>query len=150
MIVSDFSQDTTEPTKPETEETTTEEESTEEVSTEEPTTEEPVQPTDPVIPEEPTESGVKLSYEYSNWGSGYQYVVEVGNTGKEIDTWEIKVNKSDLTIDSSWSVNIDEKENYYVLTPFSWNSHIEKGQKISFGLQGSGNCNGNDTVFIIK
>lgn len=85
--------------------------------------------TEPTKPED-SKSDVKLSSEYSNWGTNYQYKVFIENEGKAIETWEVKVKKSDLNIDKSWGVNIDEQDDCYVLTPFSWNSHIGKGQKI--------------------
>ena len=52
--------------------------------------------------------------------------------------WTVKVSKSDVKIDSSWCVNIAEQGNYYVITPMSWNSTLESGQSVEFGIQGSG------------
>ena len=50
----------------------------------------------------------------------------------------VKVNKKDVKIDSSWCVNIAEEGNYYVITPMSWNSSIEPGASVDFGIQGNG------------
>ena len=33
---------------------------------------------------------------------------------------------------------IAEEGNYYVITPMSWNSSIEPGASVDFGIQGNG------------
>lgn len=73
----------------------------------------------------------------NDWGSGFEYQMEVKNEGNTVNTWTIKVKKSDIKITSSWCVNIKEEGNYYVMTPMSWNARLEKGQSITFGIQGS-------------
>jgi len=82
--------------------------------------------------------GLKVNAVLNDWGSGYEYQVTLKNEGAAVDSWTIKVKKSDININNSWCVNIAESGDYYVMTPFSWNSRIEKGQSINFGLQGSG------------
>ena len=70
---------------------------------------------------------------------GYQVLIKVKNdSSSRVNTWTVKVNKKDVKIDSSWCVNIAEEDNYYVITPMSWNSSIEPGASVDFGIQGNG------------
>ena len=98
------------------------------------------QPTTPSTPNTPsTDSGLKADYTISNWGSGYQVSFKItNNTSAKVNTWTLKVKKSELNINTSWNVNIKESGDYYVITPVSWNSAIEKGSSIEFGVQGTG------------
>ncbi|SFB97340.1 cellulase family glycosylhydrolase [Butyrivibrio sp. YAB3001] len=81
---------------------------------------------------------LKTGYTINNWGSGYQVLIKVENKGdKKAETWSLKVNKNDVGIDSSWNVNIVEDGDYYIITPMQWNSVIEPGNAIEFGIQGS-------------
>ncbi len=83
-------------------------------------------------------TGLTTEYTINNWGSGYQVLIKVKNeTGKRAETWALKVNKNDVGIDSSWNVNIKESGSYYVITPMEWNSVIEAGNAVEFGVQGS-------------
>ena len=83
-------------------------------------------------------TGLTTDYTINNWGSGYQVLIKVKNeTGKRADSWSLKVNKNDVGIDSSWNVNIKEDGDYYVITPMEWNSVIEPGNAVEFGIQGS-------------
>ena len=107
----------------------------------EPTQPDPVVDPEPTQPENPTtgKGELKADYKIHNWGSGYQVVVEVKNdSNSKVNGWTVKMNKKDIKIDTSWCVNIEEKGNYYVITPMSWNSTLEPGTTISFGVQGSG------------
>ncbi|WP_292189129.1 cellulase family glycosylhydrolase [Butyrivibrio sp.] len=99
----------------------------------------PVDPT-PVDPEPtPVTGGLKAEYTINNWCSGYQVLIKVKNeSSSRTDTWTVKVSKSEVKIDSSWCVNIAEEGGYYVITPMSWNSSLEPGASVDFGIQGSG------------
>ena len=86
-----------------------------------------------------TSAGLTTDYTINNWGSGYQVLIKVKNDGKQnVNTWTLKVNKSDVKIDNSWCVNVKESGNYYVITPMEWNSVIEPGRSVDFGIQGNG------------
>ena len=97
---------------------------------------EPVDPT-PVNPE-PSATDLTADYTINNWGSGYQVLIKVKNdTASKTNSWTLKVNKNDVGIDTSWNVNIVESGDYYIITPMTWNSVIEPGQAVDFGIQGS-------------
>ena len=82
---------------------------------------------------------LKAEYTINNWGSGYQVLIKVKNdSSAKVNTWTVKVNKKDVKIDSSWCVNVAEDGDYYVITPMSWNSSIEAGASVDFGIQGNG------------
>ena len=96
------------------------------------------QPT-PTPTVQPVAGGLKVDYTINNWGSGYQVLIKVKNDGtSKVDKWKVKVSKKDVKIDSSWCVNVKEEGNYYVITPMSWNSSIEPGASVDFGIQGAG------------
>ncbi len=85
------------------------------------------------------ETNLTTEYTINNWGSGYQVLIKVKNaTTKRADNWALKVNKNDVSIDSSWNVKITENGNYYEISPMEWNKTIEPGQAVEFGIQGSG------------
>ena len=87
---------------------------------------------------ESSAAGLTTDYTINNWGSGYQVLIKVKNeTTSRAESWSLKVNKDDVGIDSSWNVNIKEEGNYYVITPMEWNSVIEPGNAVEFGVQGS-------------
>ena len=87
---------------------------------------------------ESSASNLTSEYTINNWGSGYQVLIKVKNeTTSRAENWTLKVNKDDVGIDSSWNVNIKEEGNYYVITPMEWNSVIEPGNAVEFGIQGS-------------
>ena len=96
------------------------------------------QPT-PTPTVQPVADGLAVDYTINNWGSGYQVLIKVKNEGtSKVNGWTVKVNKNDVKIDSSWCVNVKEEGNYYVITPMSWNSTIEAGATVDFGIQGAG------------
>ena len=93
----------------------------------------------PIPTQKPAFDGLTAEYTINNWGSGYQVLIKVKNdSSSKVNTWTVKVNKKDVKIDSSWCVNIAEEGNYYVITPMSWNSSIEPGASVDFGIQGNG------------
>ena len=87
----------------------------------------------------PVATGLKAEYTINNWGSGYQVLIKVKNDGAAtVNTWTVKVKKSEVKIDSSWCVNVAEEGDSYVITPMSWNSTLTPGASTDFGIQGSG------------
>ena len=95
----------------------------------------PTQPTNPPA----TTGSLKAEYQINNWGSGYQVSFKIKNeSGSRVNTWTLTIPKSQLNINASWNVNIKESGSNYVITPVSWNSVIENGASVEFGVQGSG------------
>ncbi|MBR5637312.1 MAG: cellulose binding domain-containing protein [Pseudobutyrivibrio sp.] len=87
---------------------------------------------------EPT-NDLTLEYTVNNWGSGYNVDFNVvNNTDEDIVGWTLKILKSDCPINSSWSVNIKEDGDYYVITPLDWNSIVPANGSIAFGINGTG------------
>ena len=85
---------------------------------------------------------MKLDYSINNWGSGYQVTFKITNNSSiTINSWKLKVKKSDLQIDTVYNVNLNEDGEYYLITPLSWNSTIAAGSRIEFGVQGSEKVN---------
>ncbi|SDI11620.1 arabinoxylan arabinofuranohydrolase [Pseudobutyrivibrio sp. 49] len=84
-------------------------------------------------------SGLEASIRINSWGSGYTATVKVSNTtGKTVNGWTIKLKKSEVKIDSIWSVNMKESGDYYVITPAEWNSSLSNGASTEFGFNGTG------------
>ncbi|MCR5156071.1 MAG: cellulose binding domain-containing protein [Butyrivibrio sp.] len=99
---------------------------------------EPEPTPDPEHIVEPVESDMALEYQINSWGTGYTVNFKVKNEGAAVDTWTLKLAKSDVVIDSSWCVNIASEGDYYVITPMSWNSQLGTGASADFGIMGSG------------
>ncbi|SEP80052.1 cellulase family glycosylhydrolase [Butyrivibrio sp. TB] len=96
------------------------------------------QPSEP-DPEPVTGGDLSAEYTINNWGTGYQIIIKVKNDSSQaVSGWTVKVNKSQVKIDSSWCVNIEESGDYYVITPMSWNATIQAGSSVEFGIQGAG------------
>jgi len=84
-------------------------------------------------------TGLKLDYTVNKWDGGYQVGFKItNNTSKAVNTWTLKIKKSEMKITSSWNVTLNEVGDYYVITPVSWNANIAKGGSVEFGIQGSG------------
>ena len=80
-----------------------------------------------------------LDYSISNWGSAYQVNFKVINkSDATVNSWSLKLKKSQIKITTSWNVNIKSEGDYYVITPMSFNSNLDKGASIEFGVQGTG------------
>lgn len=95
--------------------------------------------TDPSTQTGSDTTGLNVEYTINNWGSSYQVIIKVKNdSSSTINSWTVKVKKSEVKIDSSWCVNIAESGDYYVITPMSWNSSLQAGSSVEFGIQGSG------------
>ena len=110
--------------------------------------EQPENPDQPQLPENPsTTEGKDVTYTINSWGTGYLVNFKVtNNTGAAVDGWTVKIRKDQVNIDSSWCVNITEEGDYYVITPLSWNTHVENGQTIEFGLIGTGSIG--DSIYV--
>ncbi|WP_050008100.1 endo-1,4-beta-xylanase [Butyrivibrio sp. WCE2006] len=110
----------------------------------EPVNPEPADPESEPAPEDPqpqipSTDGLALDYSINSWGSGYQVSFKVSNnTGADVNAWTLKLSKSDITIGSSWNINVTEDGDYYVITPVDWNAYISNGQSIEFGVLGDG------------
>lgn len=104
----------------------------------EPVDPEPVDPT-PVDPE-PVVVNDDLALDYTVNGQGsFTINMAVVNNGKStVNTWTLKLKKSQLTIDNSWCVKVATEGDYYVITPESWNATINAGGSAFFGIQGTG------------
>ena len=107
----------------------------------------PAQPTPTPTPaptEQPATSGLKATVTINSWGSGYTASVKVSNnTGNTVNGWTLKLKKSEVKMDSSWSVNVKESGDYYVITPMDWNKTLTNGQSAEFGFNGSGSVSNN-------
>ncbi len=95
---------------------------------------------EPVVTPPPVvETGVKASYKENSWNDGYQLNFTVTNSsGKTINSWKVKVKKSDINVSQSWCVNVSQEGDYYVFTPMSYNSTLANGQSTEFGMIGRG------------
>jgi hypothetical protein len=89
------------------------------------------------IPVEASELAV--DYDIQSWDDGYNVNFTLtNNSDNQLNGWTIKLNKSDVNITSSWSVNVEEDGDYYVLTPADWNTILGPHGSTTFGIQGSG------------
>ena len=95
---------------------------------------------EPVVTPPPVvETGVKASYKENSWNDGYQLNFTVTNSsGKTVNSWKVKVKKSDINVSQSWCVNVSQEGDYYVFTPMSYNSTLANGQSTEFGMIGRG------------
>ncbi len=86
---------------------------------------------------------LKLDYSVNNWGAAGQIDFKItNNSSADINTWTLKLKKSEINITNSWNINVKESGDYYVITPVSWNSNISSKGNIEFGIQFSGNVSG--------
>ena len=101
----------------------------------------------PAPTQAPAESGLKATVSINSWGSGYTASVKVSNnTGKTVNGWTVKLKKSEVKMDSSWSANVKESGDYYVITPMDWNKTLANGQSAEFGFNGTGSVSNNVSV----
>ncbi len=102
-------------------------------------TPEPQPDPEPTPDPTPAPEGLTLDYSINSWGSGYQVSYKItNNTGSAVNTWTLKIKKSQVNISNSWNVNLTEDGDYYVITPVEWNSNIANGASIEFGSLGDG------------
>ena len=116
-------------------------------------TEDPQPQPDPQPSQDPQpsgSSGLELTYSINSWGSGYQVSYKISNnSGSNVDGWTLKVNKNQLSIDSSWNVNVTKSGDYYVITPVDWNKTIANGSSVEFGSIGVGQA-GNSFDYVLE
>ncbi|MBO4457456.1 MAG: carbohydrate-binding protein [Butyrivibrio sp.] len=97
------------------------------------------QPGDNQGTQKPKKSGLKLSHAVNDWGCGHLIDFRVSNnSGKTTDGWKLKIKKDNINIAQSWCVDIKEEGDYYVITPLFWNSQINDGNFVQFGIIGVG------------
>lgn len=87
----------------------------------------------------PESSKLNLVTKLESWNGGYQINAYVKNySDKPVDGWSLKVKKNDLNIINYWCVDCKDDGDYMIITPKDWNSHIDPGKSINFGIQGEG------------
>lgn len=89
--------------------------------------------------DKPSLDNLKLDYTINNWGESYQVNFKIiNNTSSSVNGWTLKIKKSSINIETSWNITVNESEDYYIITPVSWNASITAGSSIEFGIQGNG------------
>jgi len=80
------------------------------------------------------------SYTVSNeWNTGFQGTITITNNGTApINGWTVGWQYANNKITSSWNATLTGS-NPYSATALSWNSTIQPGQSVSFGVQGDTN-----------
>jgi chitinase len=74
----------------------------------------------------------------SAWDGGYGGAIEIENgTGAAIDGWEL-VYQDGPTIDSLWNGNWSTVGDTTTISNLEWNGHLDPGQSVSLGFNGSG------------
>src|SRR6187402_3362703 len=75
----------------------------------------------------------------NNWGSGATANIEITNKGTTaINGWNVSWAYTNNRLSSSWHANITGS-NPYSASNLSWNSNIQPGQTVAFGLQVNAN-----------
>lgn len=74
----------------------------------------------------------------NNWGSGFTGAIRITNTGSSaVNGWSVSWAYSGSTrVSAAWNSNLSGS-NPYSATALGWNSTIQPGQTVEFGLQGS-------------
>ena len=94
----------------------------------------PVDP-DPIV----VDGNLTAEYSINSWGTGFTVNFKVVNdTDSAVNSWTVKIKKSDITIDSAWCAKVTTDGDYYVITPDDWNAGIRAHDSAFFGFQGSG------------
>lgn len=82
---------------------------------------------------------LSLDYSIQSWETGFNVNFTLtNNSDQQLNGWTVKLNKNTCNINSSWNVNVEETDDYYVLTPADWNTIIGPHDTTTFGFQGSG------------
>ena len=87
----------------------------------------------------PFASAATCEYLIANeWNSGFTANIRITNTDSApINGWEVSWGYTDgSSRTSGWNANVSGS-NPYTATPLNWNSTINPGQFIEFGVQGS-------------
>ena len=83
-------------------------------------------------------AGVMCEYKIGNeWNSGFIASIVLTNTGSEpVNSWQVSwVYPEGVERSNGWNANVSGAKPY-VATPLDWNSVIQPGQSIEFGMQG--------------
>jgi len=92
-----------------------------------------------------------LTHTLNDWGSGYLVDFRVSNnSGETVNGWKLKIKKDGIKINQSWCMEIKEDGDYYVITPLFWNSLINNGNFIQFGIIGQGTAPRTITYEFVK
>ena len=98
-----------------------------------------------------SKQNLTLSHTVNDWGSGYLVDFRVSNnSGETVNGWKLKIKKDGIKIAQNWCMEVKEEGDYYVITPFFWNSYIENGNFISFGIIGQGTAPRTITYEFVK
>ena len=85
----------------------------------------------------------------NSWGSGATASIEITNTGTSaINGWAVNWNYVNNRISGSWNAAVSGA-NPYTASNLNWNSMIQPGQKISFGVQVNANGGAIETPQIL-
>jgi len=80
-----------------------------------------------------------LTSNISFWSNGFTASFQANNVSdKAIDGWTVKIKKDGFTISNIWCAEVEETDEYYVITPMTWNSNLAAGSFTSFGIHGVG------------
>lgn len=80
-----------------------------------------------------------LTSSISSWSTGFTGTFNVNNVSdKAIEGWTVKIKKDGFTISNIWCAELEETDDYYIITPMTWNSNLAAGSFTSFGFQGVG------------
>jgi len=91
-------------------------------------------------------AGASCSYVITNqWGTGYTAAIRIANNGTTaINGWTVSwAYSSSTNVTSSWNAVLTGS-NPYRATGLSWNSTINPGQTVEFGVQGNQPANVNE------
>lgn len=97
-----------------------------------------------------TAADLTLTSSISSWSTGFTASFNVTNTSDEaVDTWTVKIKKDGFTISNIWCAEVEETDDYYIITPMTWNSNLAAGAFTSFGFQGVGSI-AEDFEYIVE
>ncbi len=86
-----------------------------------------------------TASDLTLTSNISSWSTGFTASFNVTNASDTaVETWTVKIKKDGFTISNIWCAELEETDDYYIITPMTWNSNLAAGGFTSFGFQASG------------
>ncbi len=92
-----------------------------------------------------------LSYEIQNWETGHNVFFKLtNNSDTQLNGWTLKINKNDCKIDSSWGVNVEETDEFYILTPQDYNTVLNGHSETSFGIQGPDSIEGSSIEYTLE
>ncbi|CAM3621032.1 Endoglucanase E1 precursor [Vibrio aerogenes CECT 7868] len=72
------------------------------------------------------------------WSNGYTLTVTVDSETAAVDSWQAQLKFAQTPdITNSWNAEIQSSGKTVTASSLDWNSHIEAGNNVTFGLQGS-------------